>query len=288
MSLDVGDALREGASRTTAANGLLLMTGFAAVAVASLVAQHSYLSWAIEEGLLTPEVRELMGQNPAPMAVGVPVAAALGLWAGTAIVAEGLRIVAIRTFVSRYTDRIPAVLVTRRLGWAVLNGFVGTVLVNLLIVLGSVLFVVPGVFLALSLFFVRQEIAVEDVNFVEAMANSWDLARGNRVELAVLAVVWITLAVGLWIVGGVIGVALSGAPAVAAAISVVLGAPLTVFGVAVGARAYVQLTDGRDEPVADDGTEAGGQGDEAGRPDGEDDEEEWPDPPGLELRSRAA
>lgn len=298
MSLDVGDALRDGASRTTEPNGLLLMVGFAAVALASLVARHSYISWAIEQGDVPAELLDVAGPNPDPLAVGMPVLAAIGLWFGTVFVAEGLRIVAIRTFVSDHTDRIPVALATRRIGWAVLNGFVGTFLVTVLIVLGGLLFILPGVFLAVSFFFVRQEIAVEDVNFVDAMRDSWERTGGNRVELAVLGMVWIALWLLVLVVTGAAGAALASAPSVAAVVSVILGAPLSVFGVAVGARAYVQLGTGDEERAADvDGRGDDGLGgdrdDVADEDRGDsldedsDDDEEWPDPPGLDIRSRA-
>ena len=49
--------------------------------------------------------------------------------------------------------------------------------------LQPVLAIWPGVFIALSFFFVRQEIALENKNFIEALQDGWVMTRGERVEL---------------------------------------------------------------------------------------------------------
>lgn len=265
MSLDVGDALREAAEYTASRNGILLTGLFGIVGLLSLAARHSYAARVLETGNLPPGYESMLPANPAPMSLGLSLGAALSLWLLTVWATELLRVLTVRLAVAGHRDELPATLLTRRLGWAVVNGFVGTLVAKLLVGVGLVL-VVPGVFLAVSLLFVRQVVAVEDARFDEALARSWRLARGNRVELFTLSVVWVAVWVGVQLTGVVLGTAIGGPPAVASGLLVVFTAPVLVFGVAVGSRAYVQVTDADVETV-DEG----------------DDDEEWPDPPGLEF-----
>jgi hypothetical protein len=142
--------------------------------------------------------------------------------------------------VSDRTDTVPAAYIRRNIVVATLNGFVGGLVVLTLTAIGLVLLVVPGVFLALSFFFVRQEIAVRDVNFVDAMAGSWALTSGHRVELFGLAVVVFFAGLAAAIPGFIVGFA---SPAAGTALNAIARAVVLTFGVASAARAYDQLRD---------------------------------------------
>ena len=109
-----------------------------------------------------------------------------------------------------------------------------------LTVIGLVALIVPGVFVAISFFFVRQEIAVRDVNFVDAMAGSWALTSGHRVELFGLAVVVFFAGLAAAIPGFIVGFA---SPAAGTALNAIARAVVLTFGVASAARAYDQLRD---------------------------------------------
>jgi hypothetical protein len=266
MSLNIGNALRDGADRTLERTGVVLMAGFAVLGLATALLQQTYLEWYFEwireVGMAPPGFE----QPTLPLSLGLSPGVAVGGILVLALVAEAFRIVAVRTLVGDHTDRIPAELVTHNIAVATVNGFVGGVVVLLLVGFGSLL-VLPGIFLAVAFVFVRQEIAVEDETFVDAMVNSWRLTAGNRVELAVLGIVWITVLVLTAVLGAAAGIVLpEGSPA-GPVVSVGIRAPATVFVVASAARAYVQLT----------GEDAG-----ATTPD-EDDGEEWPDPPGVDV-----
>jgi type IV secretory pathway VirB3-like protein len=158
-----------------------------------------------------------------------------------AFVAEAVRIVAVRTLVSDETETVRDEFVSRNLLSATLNGFVGGVVVLILVAVGLVFLVVPGVYLAIAFFFVRQEIAVEDRNFIEALSASWERTSGHRLRLFGLALVVFLVGVVATAVGGVVGFA--GIPLLTTLVSVLLGAVTVVFGVAVTCRAYVQLSD---------------------------------------------
>ena len=255
MSLSVGDALRDGLGRTFERNGLQLVAGFVALRAVSTVADDTLtranLALADRLGTLPgtlPAPFPALAEAPTPYALPLGVAAAFALALGVALVAEAVRIVAVRTLVSERTDRIPRAFLARNLLPATVNGFVGGIVVLTLTVIGLVALVVPGVFVALSFFFVRQEIAVRDVNFVDAMAGSWALVGGSRLELFALAVAVVIAGFLASIPGFLVGLV---SPSLGTAVGVVARAFVVVFGVASAARAYDQLRRA-DEPAADD------------------------------------
>ncbi len=248
MPLSVGAALRDGLGRTFERNGLQLVAAVFVLRLATSVADDT-LRRANRE--LAGQVGELPGGGavdllggPTPYALGVGVPAAFLLVVLVALLAEAVRIVAVRTLVSDRVDAVPAEYVRRNIGTATLNGFAGGVVVLTLTAIGLVLLVVPGVFLALSLFFVRQEIAVRDVNFVEAMSGSWELSAGHRLELLALAAALVLVELVVALPAALVAAV---DPAVATFVGAALQAVVVVFGIASTCRAYDQL---RSEPAA--------------------------------------
>jgi hypothetical protein len=251
MSLDISDALSDGLDRTFQRNGLLLAVVFVVFGVADAVAGQTLA--AATARFVEQTVSQLPSDaSPAPtttfpsaeatpLSLPLPVPVALGLVAVLAFVAEAVRIVAVRTLVSSETETIPDEFVSRNLLSATLNGFVGGLVVLILVGVGLIFLVVPGVFLALSFFFVRQEIAVEDKNFIDALSASWELTSGHRLQLFGLALVVFVIGLVVTGVGSLVGFV--GIPLLTTVVTVLLGSVTTVFGVAVTSRAYVQLTD---------------------------------------------
>ncbi|WP_380681252.1 hypothetical protein [Salinigranum sp. GCM10025319] len=266
MSLDISKALSDGFSRTFERNGLLLMVGFVLLGAIDAVAGQT--SVAAGTRFLRRQLETLpTGQGPGPgnpfagpgglpgaeqtpLALPVPLPVALGLVAVVAVLAEWVRIVGVRTLVSNETTTVPEEFLTRRALMATLNGVVGGIVVLILVVVGLLFLVVPGVFLALSFFFVRQEIAVEDRNFVDALSESWELTSGHRIELFALALVIVVIGFVVGLIGT--GVGLAGIPLLTTAVNTVVGAVTTVFGIAVAARAYVQLKYPEGDEFGDD------------------------------------
>lgn len=259
MSLDIGAAVTEGVERLRSRDGLVLVGAFLVVGVLSSVATQS-LTVGISEALVrfaeSPDAppgtdvetfRTQLEQTRAssPLAVDVPVGAAFGLAFLLGVGAEALRIVAVRIFYAPAGDR-PADL-RRNLAFATANGFLGGIVVSVLVAVGLVLLVVPGVFLLLALFFVRQEIAVEDRNFVDAMAESWTLTRGNRLNL--LGLVFVLLLVGFVAFLPTLLASVAGSSTASGVLGAVVSPVVTVFGIAATTRAYAQLkAEGSDEP----------------------------------------
>jgi hypothetical protein len=254
MSLNLADALSDGLSRTVERSGLLLMIAFLALGAVNAVSGQTLSAAA------TRFVRRQLAQLPAdavatqptlpgpeqtPLALPVPLPVALLLALAVAVLAEAVRIVAVRTLVSDETDRIPREFATRNIALATLNGVAGGVVVLILVGVGLLFLVVPGVFLALSFFFVRQEIAVEDRNFVDALSASWELTSGHRLALFGLALLLFVLTAAVSLVTASV-VGLVGSPLLTTTVTVLVGVVTTVFSIAVTSRAYVQLTDDAD------------------------------------------
>jgi hypothetical protein len=264
MSLDIADALSEGLRRTFERNGLLIAGLFALFGLLDAVGgqtlsaatarfTRSTLDTLPGESVAGP-AGTLPGPEATPLALPVALPVALGLVAVLAFVAEALRIVAVRTFVSDETETIPEESFARNLLVATVNGFVGGVVVLILVGVGLLLLIVPGVYLALAFFFVRQEIAVADRNFLDALSGSWELTAGHRLSLFGLALVVFVVGLLVTLVGGLVG--LAGLPVVTTVVNALLGALTTAFGVAVTSRAYVQLSGDDDGVEADAGDDS--------------------------------
>jgi len=260
MALEIDTALREGFERTFARAGLILIAvfvlfGFAnAVISQSLSAQVFTLleqsfdqSFQQEPSPFGPEA-----QTPTPFAVPLPLSVLALLSLASVLVAEAIHVVSIRAFASDQTDAIRRELATRRIGLATINGVVGGIIAGTLTLLGLIFLVVPGIYVAISLFFVRQEIAVADKNFIDALADSWSLTDGNRWELLGLAVIVIVINLVASSPGTLIGYL---DRTLATSVSIVVSAVTTVFGIAVATRAYEQLRRERDAKLGldDDG-----------------------------------
>lgn len=277
MSLDIGTAFREGAARTVSGGGLVLVAAFVAIAVVTAVLLQTFLLEGVEaliefqEGLTSEEMglneseyEESLNdsrtlheqfQSDLALALELPVGVAAGGLLVLALLSEAATIVAIRVFATP-ADDVPRDRATDGVLLATLNGFVGGIVAWGLILLGLVFFVVPGVFFAVAFFFFRQEVALADKNFVQALADSWRLTAGDRVNvfalgLVLLLVVWsVTLAAG-----GAVGLVSTLASDLLTAVlgGVTLGGGvLGAFGTAVATRAYVQLDGTPDELDLDD------------------------------------
>lgn len=269
MGIDIGQALREGVSRATARNGLLLAAVFAGVALLTTVLLQTLLVSATESALTTfqslspqemgvgqAEYEEAIAElemtleqvkAASPLALGISAGAAAGGLFAMALVAEAASIVAVRVFSTDETETIPSDVVTGNILLATLNGLVGKVIVWGLIIIGSLFFLLPGIVLAVLFYFLRQEIALKDKNFVQAMADSWRITKGNRLEVFLIGLVLFLVSQLEQVTSAVVGIVSTTGGTVVAAI---VGGLLAAFGAAVATRAYVQIESGTadDEP----------------------------------------
>lgn len=83
---------------------------------------------------------------------------------------------------------------TENAGWALLNVVVGLVVFAVLIALGFVALVVPGLYLLSALFLLEVFVAVEDENFASALESSWRVTSGQRFRTFLLGVAFVVVA----------------------------------------------------------------------------------------------
>lgn len=149
---------------------------------------------------------------------------------------------ATRAFTQEAPNRgqISAALFTRRIAPALVSAIIANVIVSLAVMIGFVLLIVPGLFLAVSFTFVVFAIGVEDAGPIEALQRSWELASGNRWRLLALVII-VGVATGLLgSVGSLISIANQ---PIGQVVSLLITAPLGVLSYGVLADAYVQLSE---------------------------------------------
>lgn len=251
MPVDIERVLREGIGRTLARNGLAFAGILYVIGVLNGVFASSLL-----RGLMPAVGADSFGTMPNAPAIGMSPAlagiVAVVLWLASTVVTIG----AIRTFVTEETARIPSEHVSRNLVLTILNLVVGGIAFGVVVGVGFLLLVVPGLFLLVSLFFWSPSVIVEDHHFVAGLRHSWGLTRGHR---------WRLLAVGLAVViaGAVVNVAF-GLPglllprSVAFLVGQIGSALVTTFILATTARTYVHLLELEDATAAAPAPSAGG------------------------------
>jgi cell division protein FtsL len=245
MSLNIGSALSEGLDRSLKRNSLVLFVLVTAVGLLSTALSQTQLRDQFQQLQSTqPELLAELQQlpflggqlsPPFPLALPISGVAAQGLSLLMAFPNEIILLVAARTFVSDETSGLFEP--TRNLPLATLNAVLGGIVVAVLVGIGMLLLVVPGLFLAVSFLFFREEVAVQDKNLIDAITDSYSLVKGDRFAVFGLILV-------LFLIGLVASAVTLVVPGVAGTIvSSVVGAAVTVFAAAVVGRAYVQLVE---------------------------------------------
>lgn len=253
------------ASRTAAKNGLILAVVFAGIALLTTILLQS-LTVALFDSMLSvfqSMSPQEMGVDPAeyeqmiaefemalenvrstsPFALGLSAGAAFAGLLALALVAEAASIVAVRVFAVEDAASVSSEHVTENILLATLNGFVGGIVVWGLIVVGSLFFLLPGIILAVLFYFLRQEIALKNKNFIQAMADSWRITKGNRIEVFLVGAILVIVSRLEEVSSAVVGTVSTPGGTIVAAI---VGGVLTAFGAAVATRAYVQIDDSID------------------------------------------
>jgi len=269
MSLDIGGAFGDGLTRLSSRAGVVLAVAFAVVALASAVVSQTLQVEGFEallEAIRSSSPSELgvsqaeydtqletlssqvdTTRENSPLAVDVPLSVAGAALLAVAVVSEAVSIVAVRAFATEEPAAVGLDDVTDGLARATLQGFLGGIVVWGLVIVGSVLLLVPGLFAATVFFFFRQSVALDDETLIDAMAASYRITAGNRMNVFALALLVVVVSqlnvVGSLVIGPV-------SPTAGTLVAAVIGGVLAAFGAAVVTQAYLQLTS--EEPAADD------------------------------------
>lgn len=237
MKLHITDILREGIRRSVSRNGLLLMgVLFVLLAVNELVG-IGVESWISLQQFDPNNLGSILAFAVPPVTGGL-VSLLL------ALAALVVSIAAIRAFVSPETERLPREYFTENMLWVAVNMFVGTIAFAIVVALGFVFLVIPGIFLLVTLIFWSVYVSVEGTSFVKGFQRSWGLTRGYRLELFVLGL-------GVFVLMALVNLVFSVGGFAGGVIEVVFvqaaSAITTIFSTAVLATAYNELAAQREE-----------------------------------------
>lgn len=245
MAIQINDVLQKGFRRTVSRESLGLIIVFVAFQAVNTAVMQSFnrrlfreFGATTTEGIPTAPFGTPGAGGGLPFAVDLPLAPLAGGLLLTVFVAEAISVLGVRMFARERTVSVSTASLRNGLVIATLNGVVGGTLVTVMTGLGALFLIVPGVFIAVSLFFVRQEIAIENKNFIDALTDSWALTRGVRLKIFGLAAL---LSIINLLAGSPATVLFFVNPTIAIAVSVILGSVTTVFGLAVTTQAYTQL-----------------------------------------------
>ncbi|WP_248905066.1 hypothetical protein [Halocatena marina] len=204
MSVNITGVISEGLRRTVSRNGLMLI--------------GILIVFALFNSLIS------IGARQTPILVAL-VSLVFGLV--NIIVSIG----AIRLFVSDETEELPREYFSDDIGWPLLNYIVGAIVFLIAVFIGTLLFVIPGIFLLVALTFWSVYVAAENESFITGFQKSWELTSGHRFNLFGLGIIVVIL----WgIIGGILG-AIAGL--VGGLLGAVIGLDPAQFGGALGSAA---------------------------------------------------
>ncbi|GGK57038.1 hypothetical protein [Haloarcula sebkhae] len=240
MALQIGSALEEAGYRLFSRTGGILLAAFLALIVSLQALLNTILATTVTR-MGYGEVTAAM-----PLTFDIPLTVAGAGIAVSSVISLYLTIVSFRTFVAGARTSFPEGAFTRNVPLAMVNVLVGGLVYGLLVFIGSILLIIPGIFAYVVFIFMAPYIIAEDRNFIAALKASYRLTEGDRIALFGLLFI-VVVAAGLF--GGVIGLlsplVLSG-PA-SQLPTVVLQPLLSLYSTAVIAVAFEQLreSDGR-------------------------------------------
>jgi hypothetical protein len=199
-----------------------------------------------------------------PLAFDIPSSLISLMNIGSSVAYLVAAIVGFRVFASGARDEIPSETYSGLL-MPTINGIIAGIVFVVLIAIGLILLVIPGIYFIVALYFFIIFIALEDESFIDALQSSWRLTKGRRLSVFLLFVALFLVNIAFAIVGGIASLAIGAAvPELGAVLNVAVGAAFTVFSLAAIYHAYTQLREGGG-PTAGAGVGTGespaGQGD---------------------------
>jgi len=241
MALQIGSALEAAGYRLFSRTGVILLAAFFALMGSFQVLFNSIMA-AMFTRLGYGELASVL-----PFTLDIPLSVAGAGVAFGFVISLYLSIVSFRTFVDGSRDSFPEDAFTRNAPLAMVNVLVGGIVYSLLVFIGTLLLVIPGIFAYVAFIFMMPYIIVEDRNFVAALKESYRLTEGDRLSLFGLLFIVIAAA---GFVGGILGfVGALALPASAAQLPNIVIQPLvSLYSTAVIAVAFEQLREADGTP----------------------------------------
>lgn len=237
MAIDAGAALRRGADDIASARGVVIYLVFAAFTLASLpihqTLNREMTEWLADVAGLTAED---VGMPATPLALDVNLLVVGAALVAIFLIAEAIRLVAIRSFASDSPSTIPTDEVGE--GWRRTYGvlLLASIVVQVLVYGGMVVFIIPGLIAGVLTLFVRQAVVLDGEGVLESIKTSISIVTTETAQTLALLVALIVLSM----VAGAPTLVLAPESVTAPLLGAVLGTITTVYGVAVLTRAYQQ------------------------------------------------
>ncbi len=258
MTFTVGQTFKEAIDRLTTQAAAVIIAGLAVFGIIRTAAGQDIYTGIVEgilDSLETADFREDLGPNATEalesaeaeleasiaelsLALGLSPSIAAVLWLIAYVLGLAVIIVGLDTF-GNEGDTF-AEFETDNIGWNVLHLFLGSIVFGILVTVGLLLFVIPGLLFIVFLFFFPAAIALDNQSFFEAFSTSASIARNNFLSTVGLILLALVVFIALGIVGWIIGGAISGAPG--EVFDELFSAFATALGLAIVARAYVGAT----------------------------------------------
>ncbi|CAI49254.1 uncharacterized protein NP_2326A [Natronomonas pharaonis DSM 2160] len=242
MALPIGQTIADGIERAATKTGLVLAVVLIAYQLPLVAATNTLF-----EALLPAEAAAEadIGLTLPLSADAAAAIAVLGYLFGVAVAVVAARALA-RPHAALST--FPPSLYTRRILRATLAALVAGLLATVAIGVGTLLLVIPGLFLLVSFAFYLVVIGVEDEGPLSSLRRSWQLASGNRWRLFALILI-VGIAVGL--VSSVVSIAaaVTGSMVASEVASILVAGFLGIVGYGVIIEAYLWLRE-NDDPAA--------------------------------------
>lgn len=246
MSLDIGAAIENGLERSLKRNSIILMGIFALVSLISTVFGDSMTKAIIESGALGGPVQPGALASATPLALDISPMLSGAMLLLVSLVSAAITVGAIRLFISEETESVPTEIFTDNILWVLANIIIGSIFFAIVLGIGFVAFLIPGVFLLSALYFWNFYIIDEGQNFFQAMKSSWRDTKDNRIRtLALLLIVLIatgTFSIITSLILGFLGGLVAGT-AGGSVLSIIPSAIVTVFTLATFTEAYKQLSE---------------------------------------------
>jgi len=244
MSLSIGQALGRGTRRTLSVSGVVLFVAILVYQIVLVGTVNTVIVNSLPPNVSTADVGSVGFSFPIPTGV----AAVVGI--GSILFGTAAFLVATR-LLSRDLSALGSIPPSL-LGYRFVRAFLSTIVVSLVLAvvipIGLVFLLVPGLFLAVSFQFAIFAVGVEDCGPVAALRRSWELATGNRWRLFGLLALITVVAV----VASIPGTAVSLVdPTAGQLVSLFVNSVVAIVMYGIIADAFVQLREGPTvEPVS--------------------------------------
>jgi hypothetical protein len=239
VALNPTAAIRRGVRRVANRTGLALIVGYALLGTASQVLLNGVFGAVLRRA-------GVASAGPAgPLAVDAPLPVLAAAASVLLVVATAFGVVSIRAVAADSGASRASLL--RNLGPVLVHALLGGVALAVVVLLGSVLLVLPGVVAYVTFLFVPLVVALDDASVLAAFRESRALTAGHRLSLFGLLVA-VTLAASLVLVAAALLLAPPLSDAVGRSASALatnlLLVPLSVATLGIQVEAFAQLRGG--------------------------------------------